>query len=135
MIGIAKTVDEDERNDWGFPPVEVTAHEHAVQTARVAVDNSSRKNDALPWVLVAGVIGAMALGMAVATMGRVDDISSFYEQRLGAVQQQADLLTYYVMELDGKLMQRQLIKPEESFSGQQLQRSKAQQKPEQERKK
>jgi hypothetical protein len=41
--------------------------------------------------------------------------------------QQADLLTYYVMEFDGKMMQRKIITPEESFSGRQLQRAKAQQ--------
>lgn len=121
----------DDRNAWGFPPIEVTAQERANQTTQV--DQSVRKNDALPWVFVAGVIGACALGMGIANQGRIDDLSTFYQQRMAATQQQADLLTYYVMELDGKLMQRQLIKPEESFSGQQLQRSKA--KSEQEKRK
>lgn len=119
------SVEAETRNEWGLPPVEVTAHERSNQTTQV--DQSVRKNDALPWVFVAGVIGACALGMAIANQGRINDLSSFYQQRMAATQQQADLLTYYVMELDGKLMQRELIKPEESFSAQQLQRSKAKQ--------
>jgi hypothetical protein len=36
----------DERNDWGFPPIEVTAHERSNQTTNV--DQSVNK--ALPWV-------------------------------------------------------------------------------------
>jgi hypothetical protein len=127
--------ESEDRNAWGFPPIEVTAQERANQTTQV--DQSVRKNDALPWVFVAGVIGACALGMGIANQGRIDDLSTFYQQRMSATQQQADLLTYYVMELDGKLMQRQLIKPEESFAGQRRQRaqSKSESKSEREKRK
>jgi hypothetical protein len=45
-FGIAKTADEDERNEYGLPPVSVTAQERAYQTTHV--DQSVNK--ALPWV-------------------------------------------------------------------------------------
>jgi hypothetical protein len=129
-VGIAKTADDvtyEQRNAWGFPPVEVTAHERSSQTSRVDVDNSNRKNDALPWVFVAGIMGAIALGGWIASLDRISDVND----RAARSEERADLLQYYVMELDGKLMQRQLIKPEESFSGQMRQREQAKQQAEQ----
>lgn len=46
MIGIANTAETEERNEFGLPPISVTAHEKANQ--HTEIDNSVNK--ALPWV-------------------------------------------------------------------------------------
>jgi hypothetical protein len=57
--------DADERNDWGFPPIEVTAHERANQTTNV--DQSVNKT--LPWVVLVAIVacslGGAALGISI----------------------------------------------------------------------
>lgn len=40
-------------------------------------------------------------------------------EKADRAEERADLLQYYVMELDGKVMQAGIIKPEESFAGKQ----------------
>lgn len=55
----------DERNDWGFPPIEVTAHEKAYQTTNV--DQSVNKT--LPWVVLVAIVscslGGVGLGLGI----------------------------------------------------------------------
>lgn len=55
----------DERNDWGLPPVEVTAHERANQTTHV--DQSVNKP--MPWVVLVAIVscslGGAALGISI----------------------------------------------------------------------
>lgn len=54
--------DAEARNDWGFPPVEVTAHERANQTTQI--DQSVNK--ALPWVAVSWFLsGGAIIGLIV----------------------------------------------------------------------
>lgn len=57
MIGVAKTVDEDDRNEFGFPSAHVTAHERSNQTTHV--DQSVNK--ALPWVAFSWFLSGGAL--------------------------------------------------------------------------
>lgn len=59
MTNIANTVEADERNEFGLPPISVTAHEKANQ--HTEIDNSNRKNDALPWVAVSWFLGGGAI--------------------------------------------------------------------------
>lgn len=47
----------EERNDWGLPPLEVTAHERANQTTQI--DQSVNK--ALPWVAVSWFLSGGAI--------------------------------------------------------------------------
>lgn len=55
----------DNRNDWGFPPIEVTAHEKANQTTNV--DQSVNKT--LPWVVLVAIVscslGGVGLGLGI----------------------------------------------------------------------
>ncbi len=57
--------DAEARNDWGFPPVEVTAHEKANQTTNV--DQSVNKT--LPWVVLVAIVscslGGVGLGLGI----------------------------------------------------------------------
>lgn len=57
--------ESDVRNDWGFPPIEVTAHERANQTTNV--DQSVNKT--LPWVVLVAIVacslGGAALGISI----------------------------------------------------------------------
>lgn len=48
----------DARNDWGFPPIEVTAQERANQTTQI--DQSVNK--ALPYVAWSWLLSGLALG-------------------------------------------------------------------------
>ena len=150
--------EKEDRNEWGLPlqPIEVTAHERSHQTTKVDVDQSRGKNELLPWFVMLAIVAAAGMGLAVGSLSRITDLNTrlsdqqrTYEARIADLQradegritdlrdkyaetkQQADLLTYYVMEFDGKMMQRKVITPAESFSGQQLQRARAQQKQEQ----
>lgn len=96
-------VEDDPRNDWGLPtPIEVTAHERSNQTTKVDVDNSNRKNDALPWVAISwflsggAIIGLilMALLMPEVIDGRVaagiSDARAGMEERLAETKQIAN---------------------------------------------
>jgi hypothetical protein len=60
-------VEAEDRNAWGFPPVEVTAHERANQTTNV--DQSVNKT--LPWVVLVAIVacslGGAALGLSIGT--------------------------------------------------------------------
>lgn len=55
----------DTRNEWGLPPVEVTAHERSNQTT--VVDQSVNKT--LPWVVLVAIVacslGGAALGLSI----------------------------------------------------------------------
>jgi hypothetical protein len=57
--------DAEARNDWGFPPIEVTAHEKANQTTNV--DQSVNKT--LPWVVLVAIVscslGGVGLGLGI----------------------------------------------------------------------
>jgi hypothetical protein len=101
------------------------------------VDNSINKP--LPWIFISISFGALGLGMAVASIPRLSDMSDRMVQtqnaelarmadvieRAARAEERADLLQYYVMENDGKLVQRGLLKPEETFSGQVIARERA----------
>lgn len=56
--------DPDSRNEWGLPRILVSAHPLAAQ--HTAIDNSNRKNDALPWVVLVAIV---ACSMAGASLG------------------------------------------------------------------
>lgn len=57
MIGIAKTEDEDSRNEFGYPAANIHAHERAYQNT--TVDQSVNK--ALPWVAFSWFLAGAAL--------------------------------------------------------------------------
>jgi hypothetical protein len=60
-------VEDGLRNEFGLPPIEVTAHERANQTTQI--DASNRKNDALPWVVLVAIVscslGGVGLGLGI----------------------------------------------------------------------
>ncbi len=107
--------DTEVRDQFGMPPLaKIVAAERAAVTSKIdqKVDNSVNKS--LPWIFVTGVLATIALGGWIASLDRISDIN----ERAARAEERADLLQYYVMELDGKLMQWNIIKPQESFAGQ-----------------
>lgn len=99
------------------------------------VDNSKNKNLLLPWFVLLALVAAYGAGVSTALMlemvgNRADltamkaEIERELDGKISPLQQSNDMLVYYVMELDGKLMHRRSIRPEESWSAQQLQRAK-----------
>lgn len=64
--------DGDERNEYGLPAIEVTAHLGAAQSTQI--DNSNRKNDALPWVVLVAIVSCSMAGAALGiSIGARDD--------------------------------------------------------------
>lgn len=55
----------DDRNDYGFPPVEVTAHERANQTTKV----EQHINKPMPWIVLVAIVscslGGVGLGLGI----------------------------------------------------------------------
>lgn len=66
--------DDDSRNEWGLPLIEVTAQPLAAQHTQI--DASNRKNDALPWVAISWLLSGIAIGgmllMAITNPQMVD---------------------------------------------------------------
>lgn len=61
----------DDRNEYGLP-IEVTAHVGAAQST--LIDNSNRKNDALPWVVLVAIVSCSMAGAALGiSIGARDD--------------------------------------------------------------
>lgn len=92
MTSIANTVEADERNEFGLPPISVTAHEKANQ--HTEIDNSNRKNDALPWVAISWLLSGIAVGgmliNAITTPQMVDaKVSAGVAEAKSAMAQQA----------------------------------------------
>lgn len=52
--------DPDSRNEWGLPRILVNAHPMAAQ--HTEIDNSNRKNDALPWIAMSWLLSGIAIG-------------------------------------------------------------------------
>ncbi len=59
--------DDDARNEWGLPQIEVSASPLAAQHTQI--DASNRKNDALPWVVLVAIVscslGGVGLGLGI----------------------------------------------------------------------
>lgn len=92
MIGVAKTAEDDERNEYGLPAIEVTAHERANQTTNV--DQSVNK--ALPYVAWSWLLSGLAIGgvllLAVLMPLLIDSkvAAGVAQAREGMAQQAAD---------------------------------------------
>lgn len=124
----------DNRSDWGMPKDLIRA-ENNRGNIHQDVDNSKNKNLLMPWFVLLALVAAYSAGVSTSLMlesigNRADQTATKLEtkqvitEKVEPLQQSNDMLIYYVMELDGKLMQRKLIKPEESWAAQQLQRAK-----------
>lgn len=62
MSVIAKTEDDDERNEWGLPPVVTDAPNNRGAISQ-QVDNSVNK--ALPWVVLVAIVSCSMAGAAI----------------------------------------------------------------------
>jgi hypothetical protein len=87
------------------------------------VDNRRTHNEALPWVVLASLLGAGGLAMAVSESQRIGEVNERVEQRMrdtdakaSRAEERADLLQYYVIEYDAKLIDARILKPEDSLS-------------------
>jgi hypothetical protein len=62
MIGIAETAEQDERNDWGLPPVSADVPYNRGNVHQ-AVDNSVNKP--MPWVVLVAIVACSMAGVAL----------------------------------------------------------------------
>lgn len=85
------------------------AGERSAQAVQTVIDNGK--------YIATVAICAVLCGAAAVYAWNATEKANRSEER-------ADLLQYYVMELDGKLMARGVIKPAESFAAQQSKESK-----------
>jgi len=121
----------EKRNEAGMPVVEMEVPDNRGNVHQ-QVDQSVNKS--MPWIVLAVLVGALGAGLAIANMPRQSDMSARLSDQQAqfnariedlvrannAKEQEVRMLEYYVMEVDGKLMQRNIIRPNESWSGRKL---------------
>lgn len=111
------------RNGFGYPNTRIDANTAPVTQQ---VDQSYRKNDALPWVVLVALVAALALGVGIGALAGYHALSNRVENRIresdersARAEERADLLQYYVMELDAKFVAGKLVAPEDTFASKQ----------------
>lgn len=139
---------EDKRNQHGFTTDLMRAdnnrgniHQHT--------DNSKRRNDLLPWFVIIALVASFGAGGVVTAAikdsnshaevlalraelvtvrsdfdAKLRDQEAKFRDKISPLQQSNDLFIYYLMENDAKLIAHKVIKAEDSWAAQQIQRAK-----------